>query len=279
MTARLPLYLPAPEQDSLPVLSPEETEDLAQRARALLAEGRDEEATALHWQIALGHRRILTGWVNQEAEGDYYQEGMVALFRAAQGFDPSRGPFYAVASFELMRFFAELRARNGSLTVPVSLLYARSRIINACGMEPTDAQLTQMAERLNISVEKARAAVGLRVASLDVPIYETETRLSLFPRDLLESEEVPVETRLWRSDVRAVVEQAIGRMTTSNQFVARSFFGLGAARLTQRDIAQALQISHGAVHKRVSKIRRRLQSALRSHGLDNLPPTFPWSSQ
>mgnify|MGYP001109026440 CR=1 FL=1 len=245
------------------LLTPEEEEELARRAKA-----GDEEAMR---ELVRGNLRFVISVAKKyQNRGvpltDLIQEGNVGLMIAARKFDPDHGvKFISYAVWWIRQAIMSALAHQGrSVRVPlnraaeISRIYrTREELKGRLGREPTAEEIAEALAMDPDTVEMLQTLNAGEVR-LDAPVGESEdTRMiERFLHTELGSTEAEVEERLLEEEIEAALETLRPR----DAKVLRLYYGLGGEREhTLEEIGKIL----GITRERVRQLRDRALRELR----------------
>ena len=176
---------------------------------------------------------------------DLVQEGAIALVRAIDEYDPSRGASFSTYAFWRVRAAVThaLTARGRLIRVPRPVLERRRQVtaarirLAAAGREPT---IDQLVETTQLSPhEVAEALAPTTVASLDQRAEDGAARDDLVASDPAESPEAQAVDHERARAVRTALQHLRGRKRT----IVSRHFGLDGAPETLTEIAEDLRLS------------------------------------
>jgi len=268
--ANLGVYLS--EIARIPLLTREEEQALARRARAgdEAAKQRMTEAN-LRLVVQIARRYLNRGLPLP----DLIEEGNLGLLRAVEKFEPERGTrFSTYATWWIRQAVTRAlanQARTIRLPVHVELLLTRyvreqRRLTQALGRPPTREELAQAlgtSERELVELEEVRQ----HPVSLDAPASEHSTATL---GDLIaDRAAAPSETfaELFRD--RAELQSVLDDLAANERTILRRRFGLdGEPPQTLEAIGQGLDLSRERVRQVEGSGLRKLRALLRARGID-----------
>jgi len=268
--ANLGVYLS--EIARIPLLTREEEQALARRARAgdEAAKQRMTEAN-LRLVVQIARRYLNRGLPLP----DLIEEGNLGLLRAVEKFEPERGTrFSTYATWWIRQAVTRAlanQARTIRLPVHVELLLTRyvreqRRLTQALGRPPTREELAQAlgtSERELVELEEVRQ----HPVSLDAPAGEHSTATL---GDLIaDRAAAPSETfaELFRD--RAELQSVLDDLAANERTILRRRFGLdGEPPQTLEAIGQGLDLSRERVRQVEGSGLRKLRALLRARGID-----------
>jgi RNA polymerase primary sigma factor len=245
------------------LLTPEEEEELARRAKA-----GDEEAMR---ELVRGNLRFVISVAKKyQNRGvpltDLIQEGNVGLMIAARKFDPDHGvKFISYAVWWIRQAIMSALAHQGrSVRVPlnraaeISRIYrTREELKGRLGREPTAEEIAEALAMDPDTVEMLQTLNAGEVR-LDAPVGESEDTRTIerFLHTELGSTEAEVEERLLEEEIEA----ALSTLRPRDAKVLRLYYGLGGEREhTLEEIGKIL----GITRERVRQLRDRALRELR----------------
>mgnify|MGYP000713559134 CR=1 FL=1 len=267
--ANLALYLA--EISRIPLLTREQEQELARRARA-----GDEEAKRrlieanLRLVVQVARRYVNRGL----PLSDLIAEGNIGLMRAVEKFQPERGTRFSTYAIwwirhAIVRALAN-QARMIRLPVHVEALlgrYAREqeRLTQELGRTPTSAEL---AEALGLSVEEVEELEQIRrpPVSLDSPLSEEGGRVAdLVADETADPSEALRRLLRERTDLASVLDD----LTPNERLVVQRRFGLhGQPPETLEAIGRDLGLTRERIRQIEAAALRKLRALLRARGVD-----------
>ncbi len=243
----------------MPLLTPEQENDLARRAR----EG-DEQARERLVQSNL--RLVISIAKHYTGRGlplaDLIQEGNLGLIRAAEQYDPERGNrFSTYASWWIRQSISRALQQQATLiSVPQHMIKVLQQVRTTSallqqelGREPT---VHEVAQRTGLSPEQVRDLIHAvaNPISLEMPINSSEG--SVLGDLIAQEEEADWETRI-------DLENLLERLTEKEREVIRLRYGLeGHTAMTLDAVGKLLGISKERVRQLESRAIRKLREAV-----------------
>lgn len=267
--ANLAVYLG--ELAGIPLLTREEEQELARRARAgdEAAKQRLIEAN-LRLVVQVARRYLNRGLPLP----DLIEEGNIGLLRAVDKFEPERGlRFSTYAVWWIRQAVARAlanQARTIRLPVHVEMLLGRykrerDRLTQTLGRAPT---VDELAQALGTREEQVAELEELRLqpVSLDAPVGDDSRRLiDTIPDD--SADPAATLTRLFRArtDLAAVLDD----LAPNEGTVLRLRFGLdGNEPQTLEAIGRRLDYSRERIRQIETSGLRKLRALLKARGID-----------
>ena len=239
-----------------PLLTPEEEDSLARRARAGEREALEALIRAnLRFVVSVAKRYQNRGL----AFGDLIQEGNVGLVTAAKKFDPDQGvKFISYAVWWIRQaILAALARQSRSVRLPLNRATELARVLRvteelkqSLGRDPTSKEIGQVAE-LDPTVVELLQSLNVTEVRLDAPIGDAEDG-KLIERFLVDDSDVAgeVEQRLLKEQIAV----ALAGIRPRDARVLRLYYGLqGESEHTLEQIGQIL----GVTRERVRQLRDR----------------------
>jgi len=239
-----------------PLLTPEEEDALARRARAGEKEALEALIRAnLRFVVSVAKRYQNRGL----AFGDLIQEGNVGLVTAAKKFDPDQGvKFISYAVWWIRQaILAALARQSRSVRLPLNRATELARVLRvteelkqSLGRDPTSKEIGQVAE-LDPTVVELLQSLNVTEVRLDAPIGDAEDG-KLIERFLVDDSDVAgeVEQRLLKEQIAV----ALAGIRPRDARVLRLYYGLqGESEHTLEQIGQIL----GVTRERVRQLRDR----------------------
>lgn len=245
----------------IPRLTPEQEQELAQRARAG-DEAARERLIQSNLRLVIAIARHYTGRGLPLA--DLIQEGNLGLIRAAEQFRPEKGTRFATyaAWWIRHRIARALQEQASAVRLPVHLMKTLRRVrhITALlqqelGRKPTLHEVAQRAGMATEQVSNLLNAIA-RPISLETPVGEGEETTML---DLLVEE--PPEELIEQLDL----EQLLDVLNEKEREVIRLRYGLGdTVPLTLEEIGRLMNLSRERVRQIEARAIEKLRKAIGS---------------
>ena len=259
-----PVRMYLKEIGKVPLLTPEEEQDLAKR----MAEG-DEEAKRrmaeanLRLVVSIAKRYVGRGMLFL----DLIQEGNLGLIKAVEKFDYTKGyKFSTYATWWIRQAITRAIADQArTIRIPVHMVetinrmrQATNQLVYQNGHEPTPEEL---AKAMDMSVERVREIqrMAQEPASLESPVGEEEdSSLGDFVAD--ENAEAPGKAAD-RAMVAQQINQALKSLTPREEKVIRLRFGLDDGRpRTLEEVGRDFGVTRERVRQIEAKAIRKLHS-------------------
>jgi RNA polymerase primary sigma factor len=263
------------EVNKIPLLTSEEENELANKASA-----GDEEALD---KLVKGNLRFVISVAKQYQNrglplGDLVNDGNFGLIRAAKKFDNNRGfKFISYAVWwirqAIMQALAEqsrmIRIPNNQTASLYKINKAFSRLEQELEREPTDDELEQALEGLDINLKDLKFVIG-RTVSLDSPVADEEGALTLL--DCTENKNsLSPDDELNKESMRDDLLKVLDRLTSRQKSVICMYYGLlGNQAMTLEEIGEHFDLTRERVRQvkdtalKVLKCRSN-SSILRQH--------------
>jgi RNA polymerase sigma factor (sigma-70 family) len=270
-TSRANLALYFDEISRIPLLSREEEQALARRARAgdTAAQQRLIEAN-LRLVVQVARRYFHRGL----PLSDLIAEGNIGLMRAVEKFDPDRGVRFSTYAtwwirHAITRALAN-QARMIRLPVHIEALLGRyakeqERLTQALGRPPTTAELAQA---LGVTEEQIAELDEIRrpPVSLETPLGDDEGRVVDVVPD--ESAREPGEALGSFLRARADLATVLDDLAENERKVLRRRFGLDGPPETLEAIGRDLGVTRERIRQIEANGLRKLRALLRARGVD-----------
>lgn len=256
-----------------PLLSPEEEDATARRARAGDKEALEQLARAnLRFVVSVAKRYQNRGL----PFADLVQEGNVGLVTAAKKFDPDQGvKFISYAVWWIRQaILAALARQSRSVRLPLNratelarVLRVAERLKQELGRDPTPSEISGPAELTESTVEML-LALNVAEVRLDAPVGEGEDS-QLIDRFLVD--ESDVEEAVDATLLKEHVTLALQFIRPRDARVLRLYYGLqGESEHTLEQIGQLL----GVTRERVRQLRDRALQDIRNSEFGKALGTF-----
>ena len=259
------------EIGKIPLLTPEEEAELAQRIEA-----GDEQAKK---RLAEGNLRLVVSIANRyTGHGlqllDLIQEGNIGLMKAVEKFDYRRGfKFSTYATWWIRQSMTRSIAdQSRTIRIPVHMVENINRLTRAARAltqelerEPTAAEL---AERLGITEERVYEIqkFAMEPVSLETPVGDEEdTHLGDFIKD--EQGSVPADEAAM-TVLREQLGEVLKTLSPREQQVIRLRFGLDDGHVrTLEEVGQRFNVTRERIRQIEGKALRKLRHPSRSRRL------------
>ncbi len=256
-----------------PLLSPEEEDATARRARAGDKEALEQLARAnLRFVVSVAKRYQNRGL----PFADLVQEGNVGLVTAAKKFDPDQGvKFISYAVWWIRQaILAALARQSRSVRLPLNRATELARVLRVgerlkqdLGRDPTPGEISGPAELTESTVEML-LALNVAEVRLDAPVGDGEDS-QLIDRFLVD--ESDVEEAVDATLLKEHVTLALQSIRPRDARVLRLYYGLqGESEHTLEQIGQLL----GVTRERVRQLRDRALQDIRNSEFGKALGTF-----
>ena len=266
-----PVRMYLKEIGKVPLLTPEEEQDLAKR----MAEG-DEEAKRrmaeanLRLVVSIAKRYVGRGMLFL----DLIQEGNLGLIKAVEKFDHTKGfKFSTYATWWIRQAITRAIADQArTIRIPVHMVETinkvkkvSSQLLHECGHDPSAEEI---AERLDMPVDKVREImrVAQEPVSLETPIGEEEdSHLGDFIPD--DDAPVPAEAAS-QTLLKEQLADVLKTLTPREEKVLRLRFGLEDGRpRTLEEVGKEFNVTRERIRQIEAKALRKLRHPSRSKKL------------
>ena len=262
-----PVRMYLKEIGKVPLLTPEEEQDLAKR----MAEG-DEEAKRrmaeanLRLVVSIAKRYVGRGMLFL----DLIQEGNLGLIKAAEKFDETRGfKFISYAVWWIRQSILQALAEQSRIVrLPLNQVGSLNKINKAFARFEQEHERTPSPEELadELDLPKEKVTDTLRVSgrhvSVDAPFSDGEDNSLL---DVLVNSDSPIADRgLINESLGTEVERALSTLTDRERDIIKYFFGIGCSEMTLEEIGEKFGLTRERVRQIKEKAIRRLRHSTRS---------------
>lgn len=259
------------EIGKVPLLSPDEEVELAQRIR----QGDEQALEKLTRANLLFVVSVAKKYKNKGlAFGDLINEGNLGLIKAAKRFDETRGfKFISYAVWWIRQGILQALADQSRIVrLPLNrvntitqIRKAGSELEQELEREPSSAEIS---ERLNMKVfevtDTQKKSAGH--LSLDMPLSNSESNSLL---NLIENDhQLPPDSELIDESLKIEIEHSLATLKNREATILRLYFGLGhEAPLTLEEIGERMNLTRERIRQIKEKALRRLRFASRSKAL------------
>lgn len=259
------------EIGEVPLLTPEEEIDLAQRIK-------QNDQIALE-KLTKANLRFVVSVAKQYQNqglslGDLINEGNLGLIKAAKRFDETRGfKFISYAVWWIRQSILQALAEQSRVVrLPLNRVGALNKIGKAYSAleqeferEPSASEIAEQLEMTDFEVADTLKISG-RHLSMDAPFSNSEDNRLL---DVIQNDhQPPPDSDLMSESLKIEIERALATLTKREAEVVRLYFGLGQEHpLTLEEIGERFNLTRERVRQIKEKAIRRLRHASRSRTL------------
>ena len=259
------------EIGQIPLLTPEEEVELAQRIQA----GDD---AALHHMVRANLRFVVSVAKKYQGQGltlsDLINEGNYGLIKAAQRFDETRGfKFISYAVWWIRQAILQALAEQArTVRLPLNRIGTISKIRKASARlaqtykRPPNVE--ELAAELDLPPQKIEDALRhqARSLSVDEPFGDEDDNNLL---DVLEdAADTPPDEQLVDDSVKSDIERALATLAPREAEITRLYFGIGRETpMTLEEIGQEYELTRERVRQIKEKALRKLRQKGRRQGL------------
>ncbi len=266
-----PVRMYLKEIGRVPLLSPEDELELAQRAKNGDENAKRRLAEAnLRLVVSIAKRYVGRGMLFL----DLIQEGNLGLIKAVEKFDYHKGfKFSTYATWWIRQAITRAIADQArTIRIPVhmvetinKLIRVSRQLLQTLGREPSAEEI---AEEMGMSVERVREIIKIaqEPVSLETPIGEEEdSHLGDFIED--QDAPAPADAASFRL-LKEQLEEVLDTLTSREEKVLRLRFGLedGRAR-TLEEVGQVFGVTRERIRQIEAKALRKLRHPSRSKKL------------
>jgi RNA polymerase primary sigma factor len=259
------------EIGQVPLLSPEEEIELAQRIR----QGNQEALEKLTQANLLFVVSVAKKYQNKGLSfGDLINEGNLGLIKAAKRFDETRGfKFISYAVWWIRQSILQALAEQSRV---VRLPLNRVGTLNKIGKvfskleqeferEPSPGELAEKLDMKNIEVADT-LRVSRRHISMNTPLINNESNCLL---DIIENQNQPSpDSELIDESLKIEIDSTLETLTNREAQILRLYFGLGYEHpLTLEEIGERFNLTRERIRQIKEKALQRLRHASRSGAL------------
>ncbi|PAP75204.1 sigma-70 family RNA polymerase sigma factor [Rubrivirga marina] len=261
------------EIGQIPLLTPEEEVELAQRIQA----GDDE---ALHHMVRANLRFVVSVAKKYQGQGltlsDLINEGNYGLIKAAQRFDETRGfKFISYAVWWIRQAILQALAEQArTVRLPLNRIGTISKIRKASARlaqaykRPPNVE--ELAAELDLPPQKIEDALRhqSRSLSVDEPFGEEDDNNLL---DVLaDAADTPPDEQLVGESVKSDIERALATLAPREAEITRLYFGIGRETpMTLEEIGQEYELTRERVRQIKEKALRKLRQKGRRQELQS----------
>lgn len=266
-----PVRMYLKEIGKVPLLTPEEEQDLAKR----MAEG-DEEAKRrmaeanLRLVVSIAKRYVGRGMLFL----DLIQEGNLGLIKAVEKFDYTKGyKFSTYATWWIRQSISRAIADQArTIRIPVHMVEtitkvkkAQNMLLHKNGHEPT---IEEVAQELNMTPERVREIVRIAQdpVSLEAPVGEEEDS---FLGDFIPDDDAPAPIdSAMQSVFKDELNKALDTLPARERDVLKFRYGVGSDRShTLEEVGKQFNVTRERIRQIEAKALRKLRQQSRSKNL------------
>ncbi len=264
---------------NIPLLSPEEERELAQKAQ-----GGDQEA--INRLVQANLRFVINIAKNYVGYGVPFQElisaGNIGLIEAAKRFDPDKGVrfiSYAVwwikqSIFQTIQYqkdIIRLPQRTSNLVIKIDNAYLALK--NKLGREPNYKEIKEFLQKENIDIDENTIEEFLTIkrhsVSLNMPVDSEEG--TTFIDFISKHGTKEIEEDIIKEELEKEIDNLLSHLNERERFIIEKRFGLhGEEPLTLREVGKMLGISRERVRQIEAKALKKIRALATKRHLKDL---------
>lgn len=246
----------------LPLLSPDEEVELAQRIR-------QNDERALKRLVEANLRFVVSVAKQYQNQGmslnDLINEGNIGLVKAAQKFDETRGfKFISYAVWWIRQSILQAISEQSRIVrMPLNQVGLQAKITRASIEFEQHFQRRPSAEELSeilgVDLDRIKDSLnaGGKKVSMDAPFQEDESNSMI---DIMTDESAPgTDNKMERESLSTDIDSALQILTDRERDVVKMLFGLGRSEMTAEEVATSLNLTRERVRQIKERALRRLR--------------------